>query len=67
MKVVEKVKLKLNYSVNSGEKTVKKSRTYSNISLEAEDDNLKVVGDEILALVNGENKLVYKVEESALM
>ena len=67
MKDVEKIKLKVNYGISDGEKTVKKSKTYSNIDIEAADDSLKSVGEAILGLVDGSNKTVYRVEEAELI
>lgn len=67
MKEVEKIKLKVNYGVTDGEKTVNKSKTYSNIDIKAADESMKSVGDSILDLVEGSNKTVFRIEEAELI
>ncbi len=66
MKTVEGIKLKLAYGINDGEKTVNKSKTFSSISIESTDEDLKSVGDAIFTLIDGSNKNVYRIEESLL-
>ncbi|HHX67160.1 MAG: hypothetical protein WAO56_05275 [Miniphocaeibacter sp.] len=66
MKTVEKVKLKIAFTINDGEKNVNKSKTYSSIDSEANDENLKKAGDAVLTLIEGDNKNVYRIEEAIL-
>lgn len=66
MKTVEKIKLKLAYGIDDGEKSVNKSKTFASVSTQATDEDLKTVGDAILTLVDGSNKNVYRIEESLL-
>ncbi|QQK08220.1 hypothetical protein [Miniphocaeibacter halophilus] len=66
MKTVEKVKLKVSFTINDGEKNVNKSKTYSSINSSASDENLKKAGDAVLTLIEGNNKNVYRIEEAIL-
>lgn len=66
MKIVDNVKLKIGYEISVDGKVASRSKTFANIDVNATDDNLKTCGETMGTFMEGNNKVVYRVEEAEL-
>lgn len=64
--MLKSVKMKLGFEVDRDGKTRMKSKTISNISKQASDDNLKAVSDSLYVLIDGTKVETTKVVESTI-
>ena len=64
--MIKSIKMKLGFEIDKGGKTQMKSKTISNISQEATDENLKKVANILYQLVDGNSIETTKVVESTI-
>lgn len=64
--MIKSIKMKLGFEIDNGGKTQMKSKTISNISQEATDENLKNVANILYQLVDGNSIETTKVVESTI-
>ena len=64
--MIKSIKMKLGFEIDNGGTTQMKSKTISNISQEATDENLKNVANILYQLVDGNSIETTKVVESTI-
>lgn len=66
MKTIEKLKVKITYDKDVGGQTKTKSKSYSNLKVDATDENILKCGQLIGSLIDGYDRNYFRIEEAHL-
>lgn len=66
MKTIEKLKVKISYDKKVDDELKTKSKTYSNLSTDVDDEKVLQCGRLIGSLIAGNEKRYYRIEEALL-